>query len=785
LSIYKKVFLALIFIGVVPLVFYTTISSLIIVDEIREYNMNISMEELQNIDAQVYTLLQTAENEVMTLSENLLLQYESDEDFTNFIGADEDTFEYNITDEEQDIIDLLNAYRLNHTYMNSVYYGTVNGAFVRSHKRTRSTDYDPRVRIWYQIAVQNPDTIQLTDPYKSVTTNDINLGTVKAVHDEDGLLLGVVGADITLHELASLTSDFQGYDQPYNIIVSNQDIILSHPDSAILFEDVSVLDFLLPLQVQSNDTIYEIEENGNPKLVFSYHSSTTDWYYYRVIPKSMLNEKINELIYYGILLIVALILIILLATIRLSRFLSNRIKSISSVMEKVGEGDLSIKVEDKWNDELSVISLGLNNMLSRIKDSQYKIVYKDFETDLHNNVKLQEILLLERKSGYLIQVHISNLLLLTQIYGYENATNLIKEITERLKSIIDKDTFLARSDISSFILLSHRKANKKEIIDMANTIIENQSKVFHIEDSNVFLEYKLGCIYINSDLPAKELLVNLNLTTIGHNPWETTIQFYDVKKKNAILAELTIQKELTHALKRNEFYPVFQPITNLNSGEIYGYEILVRWKNRELGLVYPDSFISIAEKNRSIIEIGEFILKSALKFGKKYEETFGIQIMISVNISIVQIYNTNIYKLIEQLLKENNYNPQNLILELTETMFYETDEELLKILQEIKALGVKISLDDFGSGFSSINNLLLLPIDYLKIDKQLFWYSLDSEKGAAMMKMILEYTNKIGVNVVVEGIESQVMEDKVKEYSAIYGQGYYYSRPVKSNKIFK
>ncbi len=785
MSIYKKIFRALAFIGIVPLVLYTIISSIIVLNEIREHNTVLSMEELQNIDSEVSTLLETAENEVMTLSENLLLQYESDQDFTNFINADEDTFEYNITDEEQQIIDLLNAYRLNHSYMNSVYYGTINGAFVRSHPRARSTSYDPRVRIWYKLAVQNPNTVQLTEPYKSVTTNDINLGTVKAVHDKSGILIGVVGADITLEKLSLLTTDFEGYNQPYNIIISDQNIIMSHPDGTLLFEDASVLDFTLPMYDETSDELYKVEENGISKVVFSYHSTTTGWYYYRVIPSSILNEKSNELIFYSILLIVSLVIIIFLATIKFSKFLSSRIKSISDVMEKVGEGDLSMKVVDKWDDELSIISLELNNMLTRIKDAQYQIIYKDSETNLDNHVKLQEILQGERKSGYLLQVHISNLLLLTQIYGYEQATNLTREITKLLQSNMDEDTFLTRITTTSFVFLSYNNINKKEISKIANTLIKNLSKVFHIGQSNIFLEHRLGCIYLNNNLPVKELLVNLNLTTMGHNPLETTIQFYDVEKKDAILMELTIEKELNRALERNEFYPVFQPIIDLSSGEIYGYEILIRWKNRELGVVYPDNFIPIAEKNKSIVEIGEFILKSAIKFGQEYKKKYGKSIMMSVNISVVQLYNDNIYQLIEQLLKENNYDPKYLILELTETMFYKTDKELLKILLQIKKLGVKISLDDFGSGFSSINNLLRLPIDYLKIDKQFFWYSLENENAATMVEMILDYTAKTGINVVVEGIETRIMEDKVKEYNAIYGQGYYYSLPVKSSKILK
>lgn len=784
MSIYKKVFFALTFIGIAPLILYTVISSLMVINEIREAHTTLSLEELQNIDLEVYTLLETAEDEVLTLSENFLLQYESDDDFTNFIGANENTFVYSITNEEQRIIDLLYSYKQNHSYMNSVYFGTVNGAFVRSHKRALSTDYDPRVRIWYQIAIQNPDSVQLTDPYKSVTTNDINLGTVKAVLDENGILLGVVGADITLTKLSSLTTDFQGYDQPYNIIISDKNIIMSHPDMAVLFEDVSELDFVLPTQNLSNDAHYEIEENDVSKVVFSYHSSTTGWYYYRIVPVSILNEQLNQLIFYSIVFILILIVIIFLATLKITKFFSKRIKTISDVMEKVGEGDFSVKVVDKWNDELSIVSLELNNMIKRIEDAQYKIIYKDSETDLDNHVKLQENLQKGNNSGYLIQVEISNLLLLTQIYGNEQVTELTRIITELLKSTMDEDTFLARTATTSFVFLCYKKRDKSEILKIVSSLTDKVSGVFHIGESNVFLEYSLGCIYLDDKLTAKEILLNLNLTTMGHNPLESTIQFYDIEIKNAILTELTIENELNHALDRNEFYPVFQPIVNLKSGEIYGYEILIRWENRELGLVYPDDFIKIAEKNRSIIEIGEFILKAAIEFGVKYEKTYGKPIIMSVNFSVVQLYNGDIHNLIEKILKENNYDPQYLILEMTETMFYKTDKELLNILEKIKALGVKISLDDFGSGFSSINNLLLLPIDYLKIDKQFFWYSLDSEKGAALIKMILDYTVKTGINVVIEGIETKNMEDKVKEYDAIYGQGYYYSLPVKSSKIF-
>jgi len=159
-----------------------------------EYDLQRQLEQL---DFALTSFMEEAENNVRTLAANELVRSRDDEHFTNFLEADEETFEYDYTELELSIIDVLNGFRITHPYVNSVYMGRENGGFVRSHPRSRPTQYDPRQRPWDTLAAENPGQVMRTEPYQSVTTSDVNLGIVTALLDENAQVYGVIGADIT------------------------------------------------------------------------------------------------------------------------------------------------------------------------------------------------------------------------------------------------------------------------------------------------------------------------------------------------------------------------------------------------------------------------------------------------------------------------------------------------------------------------------------------------------------------------------------------------------------
>jgi len=209
LMLKSKLLLLLIAVSLIIII----LTSIILTFSLRYFMLGIIQEDyekqIQHIDFAIYNFFSDVESDLETITSLEGVRTREDSEFTSFLNADEETFQYNIGTAEQEIIAIFNSYLKNHQYVNSVYIGRENGSFVRSYKRAEPTEYDPRERPWYVIAKENPDKVVMTEPYKSVTTEDINIGIEKALVDENGEFYGVVGVDITLENLTGYISDIK------------------------------------------------------------------------------------------------------------------------------------------------------------------------------------------------------------------------------------------------------------------------------------------------------------------------------------------------------------------------------------------------------------------------------------------------------------------------------------------------------------------------------------------------------------------------------------------------
>ena len=203
-------------------------------ESIREDMRN----QLQHVDFAVNSFFNDVESDINTLAAIDIVRTKDDRDFTNFLNADEKTFQYHIHNREQQIIDIFNNYRVTHPYVNSVYMGRENGASVRSHKRERPTRYDPRERPWYVLAKNNPEKVMMTEAYPSLTTSDVNIGVVKALVDEKSNMYGVVGADVTLVNLTDYISNFKTNPSGKLILMDKNGVVLAGLGKDALFKDV-------------------------------------------------------------------------------------------------------------------------------------------------------------------------------------------------------------------------------------------------------------------------------------------------------------------------------------------------------------------------------------------------------------------------------------------------------------------------------------------------------------------------------------------------------------------
>lgn len=327
--------------------------------------------QLRHIDFALTNFISSAHYDVYELSLNEIVRNPDDADFTNFLNASEETYQYSIAEEEQAIIDILRAYQISHPYVSSVYMGRENGAFVRSYERARPTAYDPRERPWYILAKEHPGEVMVTEPYSSVTTPDVNIGTVTAILDEDGEVYGVIGADITLVNLTEYLASIESIGNQEMILTDRSGTILASYNTTVLFEDIGTV-----LGEQAG--FFLATEEGvlvhDGRYLIYITSPELGWKIGIFIPVSTIEERINESIRQTLFFVILALILLSAATIFiLNRTLIRPLSSLTAVSRTIAEtGDLDQTVETADAGELRTLAASFKAMVERIRLEQEK-----------------------------------------------------------------------------------------------------------------------------------------------------------------------------------------------------------------------------------------------------------------------------------------------------------------------------------------------------------------------------------------------------------------------------
>ncbi|OMP65627.1 hypothetical protein BTO28_16520 [Domibacillus epiphyticus] len=260
-------------------------------------------------------------------------------------------------------------------------------------------------------------------------------------------------------------------------------------------------------------------------------------------------------------------------------------------------------------------------------------------------------------------------------------------------------------------------------------------------------------------------------------------KFYFLNENEIKMNPLKIEVDLYKAIERNELQLYYQPKINLKTGKIVGVEALIRWSHPEFGMISPATFIPIAEETGLIIPIGEWALLAACTQNKQWQEK-GFSTMVAVNLSARQFTQSNFVQMVANVLKDTGMSPQFLELEITESMTVDI-EHTIATLQQLKHLGVHISIDDFGTGFSSLNYLKQFPVDTLKIDQSFVRELHNNPNDETIVKTIISMAHNLNVNVVAEGIETKEQLVFLQQHLCNEGQGYFFSKPLPANELEK
>ncbi|HEY9636488.1 MAG TPA: EAL domain-containing protein [Coleofasciculaceae cyanobacterium] len=369
--------------------------------------------------------------------------------------------------------------------------------------------------------------------------------------------------------------------------------------------------------------------------------------------------------------------------------------------------------------------------------------------------------------------------------GHAVGDLLIKAVAERLTACVGSEDTVARLSADQFALILGKIQHKKEACDIAQTILDRLSQTFVVSGQEIFITASIGIAFYPRDGKEIEQLLNHANTALAKAKQQggDQYEFYTAAFNIGSSDRLALQSNLRHALERKELQLYYQPQVDLKTGQIVGAEALVRWQHPERGLVSPDKFIPIAEETGLIIPIGEWVLQTACKQTKVWQDAGFSSFRVAVNLSSRQFSQIDLRKQLVQILMETGLDPKYIELELTESMLVQNTEVAIRRLNALKSLGVKIAIDDFGTGYSSLSYLQQFPFDILKIDRCFIRNVTENTNNAAITKAIIEMAKSLNLKLIAEGVETEAELSFVYNNQCDGMQGYLFSRPVPTHEF--
>jgi diguanylate cyclase (GGDEF)-like protein/PAS domain S-box-containing protein len=369
--------------------------------------------------------------------------------------------------------------------------------------------------------------------------------------------------------------------------------------------------------------------------------------------------------------------------------------------------------------------------------------------------------------------------------GHPVGDQLLQEASNRIRTALRQGDTLGRLGGDEFIVVIEEFDHINEVEHTAEKLLHTMTAPFSIQQHELYLGVSIGISLFPDDGSEVATLIR-NADTAMYRAKEqgrNNFHFYTSDMTAEATERLSLESALRHAVEGNELLLHYQPQIDLTSRKIIGAEALVRWQHREHGLIPPDKFIPLAEETNLILQIGEWVLKTACQQTVQWLKD-GMQLQqISVNISSIQVQRGNLVKLVQKTLDETGLDPAMLELEITESVLMSNPEFVKKVLGELRALGVGLAVDDFGTGYSSLSYLKSFPLNSLKIDRSFVRDLPDDKDDEAITKAVIALGHTMQLRIVAEGVETQAQQDFLINQGCELAQGYFYSRPVPADEF--
>ncbi len=371
--------------------------------------------------------------------------------------------------------------------------------------------------------------------------------------------------------------------------------------------------------------------------------------------------------------------------------------------------------------------------------------------------------------------------------GHSLGDLLIKAVSERLTASVRGGDTVARLGGDEFIIILADIGHAEDVAKVAEKILNSLSKPFNLEGRELFITTSIGIsIYPNDGEQPETLLKNADTAMYrAKEQGRNNYQHYSAAMNASAFERLMIETSLRQALERREFLLYYQPQVDLATWQIVGIEALIRWKHPTMGLVSPAKFIPLAEETGLIIPIGEWVLRTACSQNKEWQAAGFPPIRVSVNVSGCQFRQPNLIETIRRVLDDTGLAPPCLEMELTESILMKNEEKMIATIGTLHEMGVKISIDDFGIGYSSLSYLKRFAIHNLKIDQSFVCDITTNPDDAAIVAAIITLAHSLKLKVIAEAVETDDQLQSLRALQCDQMQGYLYSRPIPAEEMTK
>lgn len=414
----------------------------------------------------------------------------------------------------------------------------------------------------------------------------------------------------------------------------------------------------------------------------------------------------------------------------------------------------------------------------------HQVAFHDSASGIANRSKLLLDIKEHKQANYdqasLVYIRIEDIKSFINHYGNDLVEDLVDKLLETLNQLPQSISDVYRIHDDDFAILIHEAYALEELMEFVKTIKQHYHQAMREDGKLLGSNISIG-LYptFDLDLSAEEIIHKAARTCqYACEKKEDHIAVYSQKTQQAVDRYFFIEQGLKTALDNHTLSVKFQPIICAKKTKIVSFEALVRWRSEEFGEIYPDEFIPVAENKGLIVELGYQVFAKACAFIKEYRERYQTQTRVNVNVSVLQLLNSDFPATIKAMADEAGVQPSSIVLELTETFILDSNQAAIEPLNALSEIGFALSLDDFGAGYSSLNCFFDLPMTQIKIDKSMAWKTLTNHSSREYLKFLIAMCQENEIEVVIEGIEDAKMNVFFSELGVDYLQGYWFSKPL-------